>query len=356
LLRVQYARRWSRYAAHNARCSARFAASNSILTHTWTGARNTRVSYQWGAMGCEGEEGSGTRTWKRRRASAINIANVQTKRSIAEMYTRAIKAAISPIRLASWPTCLLKRAVAPFRARQRAKRRGFRPHDRRRDNANGGWREREKARVRARVRRAESGRFRGRRFMASASERRGCAWRHITIIHFVNSATPRHNGFRVRIKSEQLYSLWRGVARIQIPLDPSRRHRHAEGSYYFPRGSRSSHPQASRVHMLRPCVATWETARLPIAASSRKLSALARLERACRKFLHRDSILDEKPSNGSARLVALITEYAHTRGSSHPSIRCLLKILFYRACLRAQEEKWVGRESELQFTIIFREI
>lgn len=83
------------------------------------------------------------------------------------------------------------------------------------DNAEKGKRRKARARARARgVSAAPHGKpgrlCTGERFIASVKGRRD-ARRHITIIHFVNSA-HLYNGFRVRIKSEQLYSFsvaWR---------------------------------------------------------------------------------------------------------------------------------------------------
>jgi len=75
------------------------------------------------------------------------------------------------------------------------------------DNAKG---ENEERGNTQRIRHIENGRFCKRRFIASVRGRRDVR-RHITIIHFVNSA-HLYNGFRVRIKSEQLYSFsvaWR---------------------------------------------------------------------------------------------------------------------------------------------------
>lgn len=94
-----------------------------------------------------------------------------------------------------------------------------------------------------RIRHNENGRFCKRRFIASVRGRRDVR-RYITIIHFVNSA-HLYNGFRVRIKSEQLYSFGVAWRESKCLLTPPARER-----VLIIFCEASAHYSALRVHML----------------------------------------------------------------------------------------------------------
>jgi len=99
-----------------------------------------------------------------------------------------------------------------------------------------------------------------------------------------------------------ILSAWRGANPNASRNPPLRRPRHAEGSYYFPRGSRPSHPRVSRPYAATVCRHVRNNPR-PVCQSARGYSPrgdgdfyvapLARFDRrACRKFLRRSSILE----------------------------------------------------------------
>jgi len=116
------------------------------------------------------------------------------------------------------------------------------------DNAKG---ENEERGNTQRIRHIENGRFCKRRFIASVRGRRDVR-RHITIIHFVNSA-HLYNGFRVRIKSEQLYSFSVAWRESKCLLTHPARERFLLFSARL--------PHASCPYVI--AVLTWETGRVP---------------------------------------------------------------------------------------------
>jgi len=143
-----------------------------------------------------------------------------------------------------------------------------------------------------------------------------------------------------------ILSAWRGANPNASRNPPSRRPRHAEGSYYFLRGSRPSHPRVSRPYAATVCRHVRNNPR-PVcqSASSRLLAAtIFTLRRS------HDSI-DELAANFSKvpffmesslfQQKRTVGHFNRVRTYNCPaSIRPLLEISFYCAYLRTWEEKY----------------